>query len=59
LDLEVTADQTDFSIPAGKPFSNICEFAQELASAPLVHQPGEKWTYGVGMDLHGCIIEKV
>ena len=59
LDLEVTADQTDFSIPPGKPFSNICEFAQELASAPLVHQPGEKWTYGVGMDLLGCIIEKV
>ena len=59
LDLEVTADQTDFSIPAEKPYSNICEFAQELASAPLVHQPGEKWTYGVGMDLLGCIIEKV
>ena len=59
LDLEVTADQTDFSIPAEKPFSNICEFSQELASAPLVHQPGEKWTYGVGMDLLGCIIEKV
>ena len=59
LDLEVTADQTDFSIPAEKPFSNICEFSKELASAPLVHQPGEKWTYGVGMDLLGCIIEKV
>ncbi len=57
--LEVTIDQTDFSIPPEKFHEDICSFAEDLASAPLVHQPGEKWTYGVGMDLLGCLIEKV
>ncbi|MEO6839054.1 MAG: serine hydrolase domain-containing protein [Ginsengibacter sp.] len=32
---------------------------QELATLPLVHQPGEKWTYGLNYDLLGCIIEVV
>ena len=30
-----------------------------LAGLPLVHQPGEKWTYGLNYDLLGCIIEVV
>ena len=25
---------------------------------PLAHQPGEKWTYSIGMDILGCVIEK-
>src|SRR6185437_8490785 len=32
---------------------------KELATLPLVHQPGEKWTYGLNYDLLGCIIEVV
>jgi CubicO group peptidase (beta-lactamase class C family) len=24
-----------------------------------VHQPGEKWTYSIGMDILGCVIERV
>jgi CubicO group peptidase (beta-lactamase class C family) len=28
-----------------------------LAKLPLVHQPGEKWTYGLSVDLLGCLIE--
>lgn len=32
---------------------------KELAILPLVHQPGEKWTYGLNYDLLGCIIEVV
>tara|TARA_S200000501_G_scaffold293613_1_gene279242 strand:+ start:664 stop:1947 length:1284 start_codon:yes stop_codon:yes gene_type:complete len=30
-----------------------------LISAPLVHQPGEKWHYGGGIDLLALIIQKV
>jgi CubicO group peptidase (beta-lactamase class C family) len=29
----------------------------ELGSLPLMHQPGEKWTYGLNTDLLGCIVE--
>jgi CubicO group peptidase (beta-lactamase class C family) len=32
---------------------------KKLATLPLVHQPGEKWTYGLNYDLLGCIIEVV
>ncbi|MDP4215211.1 MAG: serine hydrolase domain-containing protein [Bacteroidota bacterium] len=28
-----------------------------LARLPLAHQPGEKWTYGLSVDLLGCLIE--
>ncbi|TDW96415.1 serine hydrolase domain-containing protein [Dinghuibacter silviterrae] len=28
-----------------------------LAALPLVHQPGEKWQYGLSVDLIGCLIE--
>ncbi len=28
-----------------------------LAKLPLVHQPGEKWTYSLGLDVSGCLIE--
>lgn len=30
-----------------------------LAKLPLVHQPGEKWTYGLNFDLLGCVIEVI
>lgn len=30
---------------------------EALARLPLVHQPGEKWTYGLSVDLLGCLIE--
>lgn len=30
-----------------------------LAKLPLVHQPGEKWTYGLNYDLLGCLIEVI
>jgi CubicO group peptidase (beta-lactamase class C family) len=32
---------------------------KQLAKLPLVHQPGEKWTYGLNCDLLGCLIEVV
>ena len=30
-----------------------------LAKLPLLHQPGEKWTYGLNTDLLGCLIEQL
>jgi len=43
-----------------KEFKNICDFSVSLATkTPLMHQPGYKYTYGMGMDVLGCIIERV
>ncbi|MEM6806143.1 MAG: serine hydrolase domain-containing protein, partial [Bacteroidota bacterium] len=28
-----------------------------LAGLPLLHQPGEKWTYGLGLDMTGYLVE--
>jgi len=30
-----------------------------LAKLPLMHQPGEKWTYGLNVDLLGCLVEVI
>ena len=30
-----------------------------LAKLPLMHQPGEKWTYGLNSDLLGCLVEVI
>ncbi len=33
------------------------ENIKRLAALPLAHEPGEKWTYGMGMDVLGRVIE--
>ena len=38
---------------------NTCQFAAAAAAAPLLHNPGEKWSYGINMDILGCIVEVV
>lgn len=38
---------------------NLQTFAERLATMPLVHQPGTRWSYSVGLDLMGAVIEKV
>tara|TARA_B100001057_G_scaffold104706_1_gene102120 strand:- start:7060 stop:8418 length:1359 start_codon:yes stop_codon:yes gene_type:complete len=46
-------------ISSQKAFPDICSFSAALASkAPLMHQPGEKYTYSMGMDILGCVIER-
>lgn len=30
-----------------------------LAKLPLMHQPGERWTYGLNTDLLGCLVEVI
>ena len=43
----------------GKTIEGLDNFADELAKAPLVLQPGTKWSYSVGLDLMGRVIEVV
>jgi CubicO group peptidase (beta-lactamase class C family) len=35
------------------------EFVERLAQVPLSHQPGERFTYGVSIDVLGAIVAKV
>ncbi|MBM3411948.1 MAG: serine hydrolase [Bacteroidetes bacterium] len=30
-----------------------------LGKLPLMHQPGERWTYGLNTDLLGCLVEQI
>lgn len=48
------------SIPGldrGRPAPSLEAFADALADAPLVYQPGTHWSYSVGIDLLGRVIE--
>lgn len=36
----------------------LAQFAERLATAPLIFEPGTKWSYSVGLDLMGAVIEK-
>ncbi len=38
--------------------TDICTALAPLAELPLAAQPGERWVYGYGTDVLGCIIEK-
>lgn len=33
-------------------------FAERLGSLPLAHQPGQRWHYGLGMDVAALVIER-
>lgn len=33
------------------------EMARKIAQAPLMHEPGTQWTYGLGMDVLGAVVE--
>jgi len=43
----------------GKINGTLLEHMKALGTLPLVHQPGEKFTYGLNSDLVGCIVEVV
>lgn len=34
------------------------QFIDQLATIPLLHQPGTNWQYGVSMDIQGYLVEK-
>ena len=38
---------------------SLLEAIKTLAKLPLVHQPGEEWTYGLNYDVLGCVIEVI
>ena len=46
-------------IPAGLGVidADLKERVQALAKLPLIHQPAEKWTYGLSIDVLGCLVE--
>jgi CubicO group peptidase (beta-lactamase class C family) len=58
----VPAAATRLPIPGlsgGKVLPSLAAFADTLAALPLVYQPGTKWSYSVGLDLMGRVIEVV
>ncbi len=45
-----------FSVPAPTP--SIAEFSKRLATLPLIAEPGTKWSYSIGLDLMGYVIQQ-
>jgi CubicO group peptidase (beta-lactamase class C family) len=43
----------------GKAVPSLALFADRLADIPLVHEPGTTWSYSMGLDLLGRVIEVV
>ncbi|MFI5124350.1 MAG: serine hydrolase domain-containing protein [Chitinophagales bacterium] len=39
--------------------ADLLETMKRLAKLPLAHNPGEKWTYGLSVDLLGCLVEVI
>ena len=39
--------------------STLADMARKLSDIPLVHEPGQKWTYGVSTDLLGYLVQVV
>jgi CubicO group peptidase (beta-lactamase class C family) len=39
--------------------SSLTNFIAKLAKVPLLHQPGDAWTYGVNQDVQGALVERV
>ena len=39
--------------------STLLEAMTRLGKMPLMHQPGEKFTYGLNTDLLGCLVEVI
>ena len=44
-------------LPPITPAPSLAAFADRLAKLPLVHEPGTRWSYSVGLDLMGRVIE--
>ncbi|AMU94316.1 MAG: beta-lactamase family protein [Sphingopyxis terrae] len=45
--------------PPTTPAPSLAVFADRLATLPLVYEPGTRWSYSVGLDLMGRVIEVV
>ncbi|OWK29595.1 serine hydrolase domain-containing protein [Sphingomonas mucosissima] len=49
--------QTEAKARTTRPTS-LAEFANRVASVPLIAEPGTKWHYSIGLDVMGAVIEK-
>jgi CubicO group peptidase (beta-lactamase class C family) len=38
---------------------DLLETVKRLAKLPLIHNPGEKWTYGLSVDVLGCLVQVI
>jgi CubicO group peptidase (beta-lactamase class C family) len=58
---EANAIYAKYKIPSGigTPFNKLSDAINLLATMPLMHQPGEKWTYGLNTDALGYLVEVV
>ncbi len=43
----------------GVQHDKLLDAMKRLGKLPLMHQPGEKWTYGLNSDLLGCLVEVI
>ncbi|MBB4154840.1 CubicO group peptidase (beta-lactamase class C family) [Sphingomonas jinjuensis] len=48
--------QTEVQMRAVRP-KTLAEFAERVASVPLIAEPGTKWSYSIGLDVMGRVIE--
>ena len=42
-----------------EPGTTLADMVKKLGNIPLVHEPGQKWTYGVSVDVLGYLVEVV
>ena len=49
--------QMEAQMRAARPAS-LAEFATRVATLPLIAQPGTKWSYSIGLDVMGAVIER-
>lgn len=58
---EANAIYAKNGIPSGigTPESKLGDAMQRLGGLPLMHQPGERWTYGLNTDVLGYLVEVV
>ena len=58
---EANAIYAKNKIPSGigTPYNKLSEAIDLLGTMPLMHNPGEKWTYGLNIDVLGRLVEVV
>jgi CubicO group peptidase (beta-lactamase class C family) len=58
---EANAIYAKHNLTAGIGVQNdkLLDAMNRLGKLPLMHQPGEKWTYGLNTDLLGCLVEVI
>ncbi|RZI38680.1 class A beta-lactamase-related serine hydrolase, partial [Herbaspirillum sp. HC18] len=39
--------------------ANLQQFAERVATLPLIAEPGTKWSYSIGLDVLAAVVEKV